>query len=136
MSQECKVGLQLAKIQCKQKEPCKQNKREKLWRLAIVAKKEFEKVPYPFVMLKKNPSRIGNRRDRSQSDKEHLLKTCSLNTLLLNLGTSQTVCSSFLFNIVLKVLTSLRRQERKRERRERDQEMWNYLSVQMTWWRM
>ena len=44
-------------------------------------------------MLKKNPSRIGNRRDCSQSDKEHLLKTCSLNTLLLNLGTSQTVFS-------------------------------------------
>ena len=44
-------------------------------------------------MLKKNPPRIGNRRDCSHSDKEHLLKTCSLNTLLLNLGTSQTVFS-------------------------------------------
>ena len=44
-------------------------------------------------MLKKNPPRIGNRRDCSQSDKEHLLKTCSLNTLLLSLGTSQTVFS-------------------------------------------
>lgn len=70
-------------------------------------------------MLKKNPPRTGNRRDCSQSDKEHLLKTCRLNTLLLNLGTSNCLLLSFLFNIMLKVLASVMAGEKEREKGKR-----------------